>query len=255
MRRLRSLNRYQKGILLLLAAMILVFTVLYPVTIAREGISYQGAILVPQPQADGATVYSGRLQGEPARFTVTADKTVTFQWGDKTYGPYTAREDPTAIPEESELRTSMTGMELWEGGDLLFRGGVMDTGDGYWLYNEDGTPADLGIRVRVGNGVVLDENGRAIDPVEPSCSTILELMAGPTLTHHGNWAGWCLGVLFCATTAALILFADELFRWSLSFRIRNADRAEPSDWEIASRYISWTVLSICVLALFITGLQ
>ena len=40
--------------------------------------------------------------------------------------------------------------------------------------------------------------------------------------------------------AISILFADELFRWHLSFRVWNADNLEPSDWELAGRYISVT---------------
>ncbi|WP_162613195.1 hypothetical protein [Lachnoclostridium sp. An169] len=43
--------------------------------------------------------------------------------------------------------------------------------------------------------------------------------------------------------------------WSLVFRFSNADQAEPSDLEIAGRYISWTVLPIAALILFVRGLQ
>jgi len=52
-----------------------------------------------------------------------------------------------------------------------------------------------------------------------------------------------------------VLFADELFRFNLAFRIRDAGRAEPSEWEIAGRYISWAVLPVVALALFIEGLR
>ena len=48
---------------------------------------------------------------------------------------------------------------------------------------------------------------------------------------------------------------DELFRWNLSFSIRHPERAEPSDWEIAGRYISWTALAVMALAVFISGLR
>ena len=47
--------------------------------------------------------------------------------------------------------------------------------------------------------------------------------------------------------------ANSPFR--LAFRIRGADRAEPSDWEIAGRYLSWTALPVLALALFIGGLR
>ena len=83
-------------------------------------------------------------------------------------------------------------------------------------------------------------------------STILELMNDPELTHKGEWFG---AVFICVLNTISILFADELFRWNLAFRIRNVDYAEPSDWEIAGRYIGWTVLTIMALVFFIIGLQ
>ena len=52
----------------------------------------------------------------------------------------------------------------------------------------------------------------------------------------------------------LPLFADELFRWDLSFRVRDVEQAEPSDWEIASRYIGWTFCILMALLIFIKGL-
>ncbi|MBR3601902.1 MAG: hypothetical protein IKL49_06240 [Lachnospiraceae bacterium] len=52
-----------------------------------------------------------------------------------------------------------------------------------------------------------------------------------------------------------MLFADELFCWNLAFQIRNVENAEPSDWEIAGRYIGWTAMTIVALVLFIMGLQ
>ena len=138
MDKFKSLNRCQKGFLIFLIAMALVFAVVYPMTISKVGFEYKDTILVPR-QENGSTVYSGKIQGQQARFTVSEDKTVVFQYGDKTYGPYTAKEDPTAIPRNEEMAEYMTGMELRQGEDILFRGGVWDTGDSCWLYNEDGT--------------------------------------------------------------------------------------------------------------------
>ena len=79
-------------------------------------------------------------------------------------------------------------------------------------------------------------------------------MYGPELTHKGSWGMWLLGMFVCIATAGFILFVDELFRWNLSFSIRNADKAEPSEWEIQTRYISWTVLPIMALVVFVRGL-
>ena len=88
MEKIKSLNRYQKAVLIVMIAMALVFAGIYSMTISRVGFAYRGAILVPS-QENGSTVYSGRVQGRQARFTVSEDKTVVFQHGDKTYGEYT----------------------------------------------------------------------------------------------------------------------------------------------------------------------
>ena len=252
--RISRLDRYQKGVLLVVALLIAVFTVLYLVTLLRIGFDYNDRIFVPE-QTDGGTVYSGRIGGERASFTVTVDKTVEFHCGDASYGPYIAREDPDAVPEDMRTETDVTGVELFEGERLIFRGAVREFGDEYLLFDENGNTPGSAIRVYFNDGSVYDGDGNIVDPIEPGAAEIIELMRSPELTHKGSWLMWLLGMYACAVTACSILFADELFRWNLSFSIRNADRAEPTEWEITTRYISWTVLPIMALVIFIFGLR
>lgn len=254
MEKIKSLNGYQKGILICMVTMVLVFAVIYSRTISQVGFEYKNTIFVPN-QENGSIVYSGKIQGQKAHFRVSEDKTIVFQYGDKMYGPYTVKEDATAIPKDEEMQEYMIGVELRQGEDILFRGGILETGDYYLLYNEDGTLDNFGFSYVTSDGIELDENGNIIDPIEPSVSTILELMNEPKLTHKGEWGAWFGVVLLCVFNALSILFADEMFRWNLAFRIRNVDNAEPPDSEIAGRYISWTVLTIMALVLFIMGLQ
>ena len=70
-------------------------------------------------EEDGCTVYSGKIYGTAASFTVSADKTVIFQYGNTVYGPYTVKEDPAAIPKDSDLQAQMIGIELRCGGEIL----------------------------------------------------------------------------------------------------------------------------------------
>lgn len=253
--RIKKLDFCQKGILIFLIAMALVFTVIYSVTISRVGIEYQDTILVPGEE-NGSTVYSGKIKGQQAQFIVSEDKTIAFQYGDQSYGPYVAKEVPDAIPKDEEMQQYMTGVELWKGDTILFRGGVLKTEDSYWLYNEDGTLDNLTVSYMTGEGTENDLNGNTIiDSIEPSATTILELMDEPKLVHKGSWAAWLGAVFICALDAFSILFIEELFRWNLAFRIRNADGAEPSELEIAGRYISWIAWVIMALALFLMGLQ
>lgn len=235
-------------------AMALVFSLIYSITISKVGFEYKDIIFVPSKE-NNSTVYSGKIQGQQAYFTVSEDKTIVFQYGNKRYGPYTAKEDPAAIPKDEEMREHMTGVELRQGEAILFRGGVLEIEDFYWLYNEDGTVDSFGFPYIASNGLERDEKGNIIDSIAPSAATILELMNDPELTHKGEWFAWFEAMFLCILNAISILFADELFRWNLSFQIHNADNAEPSDWEIAGRYIGWTVLPMIALMLFITGLQ
>lgn len=251
MERIRDLDRFQKIILILLAVMLVYFTVAYAVSINRKGFAYQESIFVAEEQ-NGNMLYTGKLEGKSASFTVTPDKAVTFRHGDKTYGPYTAREDPTAVPEGE----SGTGVEILDNGIVFFRGSVSVFGDGFWLVREDGTPASFFLTATMSDGTVVDGHGNIIDPMEPDVHTILHLMNGPDLTSYkGAWPIWLLGVVFSAVNVVSILFADELFRWRMSWRVSNPETIEPSDWELGSRYIGWVAMVIMVFIYFCMGLN
>lgn len=253
MERIKGLGGYQKAVLLLLIIMVLVFTVIYSVTVSREGFLYMDTVLVPN-QENGNTVYSGKIDGEKAIFTVSADKTVTYQYGNKMYGPYTAKKDSTALPADPQSK-ALTGVELRCGEEVVFRGGVWK-GDDYWWIEHEERDSDLyGTHTVTVNGVTRDTYGNIVDIRKPSVSTILDLMAGPELTHEGNWLIWFFGVLMCVLIGVSILFADELFRMNMAFHINHAELAEPSDWTIACRYFAWTVMPVCAFVVFMLGLQ
>ena len=254
MERVKSLNRYQKGILLLLAVMMVVFGVIYGIVTSRVGFLYKDVILLPTEE-NGSTVYSGRIKGRDCRFTVTADKIVTFRSDETVYGPYTVTEDPSAIPEGEEASPHLRGIEVREGDEIIFRGSVYQAESFLLLTNEDGSLAGFNIITTMSDGTVIGENGEIIDPMEPSAEDILSLTDGPELTKKGHWLAWFMGVIVSVMTAVSILFADELFRWNLAFQIRNVENAEPSEWELASRYIGWGVLTMTILALYIAGLR
>lgn len=267
MERIKNLDRYQKAVLLILVAMAVIFAVVYTSVISRIGYLYNDQILEADTE-NGNLVYQAQVRGEEWRFTVTPDKTVTFQAGDKLYGPYTAKEDPTAIPRNHDQAERMTGVEVREKDKVLFRGGIMGYGEygntsrNWMMFHEDGTSAGFEVYAVMGDGTMISGDGTMIsgdgtimDPMEPTVTTILRLMEGPELTHKGVWQAWIAGVLLSLVTAVSILFADELFRWNLVFRVRDVDRVEPSDWEIAGRYISWTLMPLVALAVYIMGLK
>jgi hypothetical protein len=255
MEKVRDMDSFRKSVLFVTAAMLLVFTVLYCVRTSRRGFLYRDEIFVPEEEGTGM-VYRGTLQGEEAVFTVTEGREVVLRRGEKVYGPYTLREDDTALPE-GEAPENMTGAEILCGEEVLFRGGILHRpGERLWLISEDGSLADAGIVVMAeGQDVVTLVDGKVIDPMEPSLQEVACLMLGPELTHKGDWILYLGGAVFCLITWITVLFADELFRLQMSFRIRDAESAEPSEWEMAGRYISWAALPFLAFFAFMMGLQ
>ena len=241
--RISYLDRYSKILLLILAFMVLLFAVLYIVTLTRVGLLYRDVILVPSEE-DGNTVYSGRIHWKKAVFTVTEDKTVWFQYGDESYGPYLAKGDQTALPESHSA--GMVGVELRRGDEIVFRGGVSVINGMWFLTNEDGSSANVVITID------MDREERDFD--EPSPLAILSLMAGPELTHKGDPGGWVKGTLLCLLVSFLILFADDLFYMRISRRVVVTEDLEPNEWEIRRRNILGTLLTAGALTLYIIGL-
>lgn len=259
MKKIKELNGYQKSILLFLIVISFIFTILYSIATTKTGFEYKNTILTPS-QENGNTIYSGEIQGKQAIFIVSEDKTVEFQYGDKVYGPYTVKEDPTAIPQDNHWKEPQ-GIELRDGDKILFRGIISDYKDQRSLFNEDGSVETSTLIEKAKNEREtfneerFDENGNKIDPMEPSIYNILDLMNNPKLTQKGDWFMWFLAICNSILAAISILYADEIFRWNLSFMIRNVENAEPSSWEMIDRYFFWTILPIITTIFFIHGLK
>lgn len=250
MERIRRLSWYQKTMLVALAVMTVVFAFAHHAITSREGFEYREQILIPEEQ-DGTTVYTGRVDGEEARFTVWPEGKVTYRQGDREFGPYTVTEDPAASPRED----GAVLLEIHRGTELLFRGWVRQAGQSLWLYNEDGSLVGTSAVTTNADGSYIDGYGNRIDPLEPDLTTILTLVEGPALTHRGNWVFWWIGAAVCVFTVLTMLFADEPIRRWMSFRIDNWKAIRFSDWERTSRNISWTVFTVLALLFYLVGLQ
>lgn len=251
MERIRNLDRYPKILLLSLLAMAVIFAGVYGFVTSRKGYLYGDTILVPTREG-GTTLYSGKIDGQESTFTVTAD-TVIFLRGETAYGPYILREDPAAIPEGDPLAAYMTGILITDDGQPFFRGGMMEDGHALHLFQQDGSPL-YDIIVTMSDGTETYVDGKLVDPFEPSPYTVVSLLRGPELTHKGEWSAFLTCLLLSAILAVSILFADELFRFRMSFRVQDVNALEPSDWELASRHIGWGLLTGLILILYFVGL-
>ena len=249
MNRFRELERFPKILLIALLLMTVIFGAVYGITASRVGYLHNDEIFVPR-QSEGALVYEGKVDGLDSSIVVALD-TVIVNWGSKTYGPYTLREDPSAVPDG---HPQMTGIEILDGQKVYFRGGVTDETTDFWLIGADGEQL-FTMTYTMSDGTEMDTNGNPIDHMKPTPRQIVSLLRGPELTHKGHWEICFLGLVLALITAVSILFADELFYLSICFRVENAETAEPSDWYIACRNFSWLLLTIFTGAAFFMGLQ
>ena len=244
-------DRLKKILPIVLIVIVAVFSVLYFFIGRQYGVEYQDALYFPATEGD-TTVYSAKVDGQSASFMVEGN-TVTYHWGDTVYGPYTVHEDPTAAPGGEWESLDLIGVEIREEDSILFRGGYAD--DLFLFIREDGKPESSSLFHVTYNGVEHDADGNVVDPHQPSLSTIIRFSQLPKAdAHRGSLMYWFFGLLTAGIAALLLKFDDTLFRWDLSFRIRNPEYAEPSDWEIFSRIFSWIAFTLLSLGLFIAGL-
>ena len=255
MARWKNLSRFQQFLLILQTIFLVVCSVLYPIFARMEGISYRDSFLRYRAEGENA-VYSGKVDGAPVTFTVSPDKTLVFQSGDSIPVTYTVMTDPSAVPEDHDMGEVLTGVEVRRDGKLLFRGGWYSDGGFELLVDEDGNPIAPAITISFGGDErPYSAGGQPITPSsEPDAGDVLTLTSSPALIHRGDGLCYLGGAFLVVMNAALILFADELFRFNLRFQIRNPERAEPSDWELFTRHVGWVALAACAALLFILGL-
>ena len=255
-----ELSRYRRVLLLVMAAEILVFFIANVLAFLRPGLEYQDTLLYPRTEGE-LQIYEGKIDGEPARFAVSPEGEVFYQWGDYSYGPWQVRVDPAAFPEtlgEHDGENNF-GLEISLGGTVLFRGGYI-SGGYFLLYGEDGEPVSDGISFAVTGGnpnIVVSVDGRELtqeELYEPSLSTLARIVLAPELTHRGNVWLYLAVTLLAVFNCFQICFPHFFFRLSLWSRVRNIDDAEPSDWYIAMENIEWAVLAIVCLVLYAMSL-
>lgn len=250
MERLKNTNTFQRVILIIMPVMLIAFAIIYAKAISQEGLLYNKSILIPTEE-NGITTYSGKVDGKKAYFTVTSDNTVEYHFGDKVYGPYTVVQDPSAVPDDFDSSISLKGVELRCGDEVIFRGGILNEPDMFTIFSE----AEEGGEFVISDGIWYDSDGTEIDGDAPSNYSILSLMYNPVMEHRGDWMMFPVAILICALNVVSILYADELFRFSMRFRVANADTVEPAEWEIISRYIAWVMLTILVAIYLCMGLS
>lgn len=243
----KEMSLFRRVMVLLMAALILLFGVLTLRTVGKKGIEYGGSFLYCAQEGD-AVRYTGEVNGQPAQFTVKGD-TVTYQWGDdEIYGPYRVDTDPNQKISEA-IDGHYPPLTVFLEGEVIFRGGY----SGDYLLDENGEVLwGSSVNSYVSNGQTY-VNGRPLtlrEQNEPDLHAVLRMAMGPELTHRASFGFYLVATLMAVVNILLILFPDFFFRWSFRYRVRNYADMEPSNLALAMRPVSWILLGLVTLALY-----
>ena len=255
-----ALSVYQRILLLLLIVMIAAFTGLAFWSQGHPGLMSIGldgkkALLV-RARAGETVRYSGKLDGAEAEFSVTGD-TVTYRWGEETYGPYQVKQDPTARPPydpENPWPSGQIGVEVRREGTVIFRGGYTPPGrmiNDYWARNlvwEDGTDYDEwspGVYITTSTGEIMGLTGSAADHTlhQPRLTTVIQLVMGPQMYQRGSWTDYIKATALAVFTVLYVLLYKQLLQARVNRLVKDGEQAQPSDVSILAALVGMLLLT------------
>lgn len=243
-----EMSLLRRILVVILAVMIVGFGAATLIAGGQKGIEYRDTLLRFTQEGE-VRRYAGRLDWKRAEFTVCPGRTVEYRWGDEVYGPYQVVEDPAAAP-----KYYMTGLEIYQDGERVFRGGYHCGGSWSVLYNENGNLFDMMDFTFSSGGKTYDSKGKELtarDLHEPSMTTVARLgLDEAELTHRGHFGLYLLVTLLAAFNIFQICYPELMFRWSIMWHVQDPYAAEPSDWYILMERIEWVVLTGVVAVLY-----
>ena len=236
-------TRLQKILLVLLAAMIVLFAILTGVSRAHKGVLFQESLL-QKSESGGQTTYAGKLNGERVTIAVRPeeDATTTVEYTSDTVHDIYQMEYPlTPIPTE---RGMVDGIRILKNGSVLFEG-AYDRDASYGWYDRDGQ-WDPGITITVSTGTA------AGAPAGLDQYDVAYFADGPGLTARGSWGLYFIMVLFTLLVMLDVAFPRLLFYLQHCCDVRDP---EPSDFYLAMQKVSWAVYPFLLLLGYIWALR
>lgn len=232
-------TRFQKIILLILAAMALLFAVLTAVSRAQKGAYFEEVLLRPSSTAENVTVYTGKAHGDPVTVTVTRESgtraTVEFSIQGVLDDVFVV--DYPLEPVHTEYGHTVDGVRITKNGKLLFEGGY-GPGDTFGWYRSDGAH-DMEGFVTVRFGTADPWNGFELDRGDA-----MRFALGPELESRGSWAFYFLMLVLTLFAALGVAFPMSLFYLQHCCDVRDP---EPSDFYLACQKVGWVVFPLLLL--------
>lgn len=232
-------TKMQKMILVILAAMILLFGVLNVVSLFRKGVVFDEHLLRIH-ETENATVYSGKVHREEVSVTVRSDlQQVEYTVRDRIHDIYTVEYPLEPIKTEFGIAN---GIRILKNDKVMFEGGYFPNQD-FLLWVDPNGEWDAGIQISYGT---YGEPEKA--PQELTKSNVMYFLEGPEVVHRGSIG---LYVLMVAMTLLLMLdVAHPLVLFKLQHMLDVRD-PEPTEFYLGMQRVGWVIYPVLLLAGYI----
>lgn len=231
---MKDLSKLQKGVLVTLLAMTVLFAVLTGIVRSHKGVQFGDALLRVE-ETEEATVYTGKVYGDNVTVSVSGDAfpdvEVTYTAEDGRHDVYTAEYPLEPVRTETGL---VPGIRILKNGAVIFRGGYDPDEEFRCWFDENGAWSFGDWHVATGQQDVHDLTR----------GNLVYFANGPELMSRGSWGLYLLLLLITALLAFDIWNPTALFYLRHSCDVRDP---EPSDFYIATQKISWVVYTCALL--------
>ena len=249
---MKNRSKFQKTVLLVLAAMLIFFSVQLAIRSAHKGVEFEDALLDVAEEAN-KTLYFGTVHGEYVEIVVSRDgttTTVTYRIGARSEDVYTVETGLSAV--KTSFNRYLPGVRISRGTEIVFEGGWdADYADDFFiggmLYDLNGEPTALPL-LELHDTVA----GDYWYNWQPSLSSVLNFVRGPELTAYGDIRLFAMAVVLLGMAAVLTAFPTELFHLKYRWDVKDP---EPTDFYYGMTYLAAVLFACFALGAFIIALR
>ena len=241
---------YQKIVLGLLAAMLVVFGIITAVNQSRDGILFGDDFLRKEEVTD-ADCFTGKVNGEQVTVlrwygSENGSRTITLRVGERIHDTYTVYLGEPMIPLSGVVSNvashllEVPTVRIAKNDAVIFEGGYQESSGFFYTSRGEWTA----------NGMYRMTDGSGADWLEknPPDSFLVQLALEPELVDRGDWRLYGLMVLFTLLTMVDVAFPHTIFR--LRHR-RWVKDPEPTEDYMSMQHLAWMIAIPGLLAFYI----
>lgn len=232
---------YQKIVLVILAAMIVVFGIVTAFNQSRKGILLEDAFLRKEETTD-ADCFTGKANGEQVTVlrwygSENNTRTITFRVGERIHDTYTVYLGEPMIPLSiTYSAVQVPTLRILKNDRVVFEGGYWEETEAFFTPEGEFSGLNLDMTTYVAGADLWE------DYTMPK-GTLVQLALEPELVDRGDWRLYGITVLFTLLAMVDVAFPHTLFRWRHRRWVKDP---EPTDDYMSVQHLVW-MLAIPVL--------